>query len=123
MPGKIASIEHDTTDQEDTPSIVVPFNKIFEITRIEITNKANADITVEGWDTFTDTDEVEHTSIAHEVKVFSYPLASLDAIVVDCQDKAKTVMGTLVLRAYTDAGNIIDSDSPVIVWVGGEFPF
>lgn len=123
MPGKIASIEHDTTGQEDTESIVVPFNKVFDITRIEITNKANADIMVEGWDTFTDTDEADHTTTALEIKKFAYPVASLDAIVIDCQDKAKRILGTLELRAYTDAGNLISSEKPVIVWVGGEFPF
>lgn len=123
MPGKLVSIEHDTNDQADTTVFLVPFNKTFDITRIEITNEADASIHVIGWDTFTDTDEEEHTSEAYQVKVFEYPVASLDGVVVDCQDKAKTVLGTLVARAYTDSGNIISNAKPVRLWVGGYFPF
>lgn len=123
MPGKLVSIEHDTDDQEDTEVFSVPWNKTFEITRIEITNKANADITVTAWDEFTDTDGTAHTSASSGVKVFEYPVASLDAIVVDCQDKAKEVINNLVAQAYTDAGSIISDSSPVKLWVGGFFPF
>lgn len=115
MPGKMTEIK---SDDEDYPAFAVPFNKLFNITRIQINNRVNEDIRVRGWDTFTDTD-----GTARREPVFDYPVASQDAIVVDCADESKRVMGTLVLQAVSGTGSGIDDDHPVEVYVGGEFPF
>ncbi len=117
MPGKMTEIVADDTDTE---AFVVPNNKLFDINRIEINNRASEDIRVRGWDTFTDTDAVAHSSAASPVPLFDYPLASQDAIVVDCQDKAKRVMGTLVLQAVSGTGSGITGGTPVEVYIGGE---
>lgn len=118
MPGKMTTI---VDDNLDAAAFSVPFNKVLDITRIQINNRANDDIRVRGWDTFTDTDDTEHTSVASPVPLFDYPVASLDAIVVDCADESKRLMGTLVLQAVSDSGTAIDSN--VFVYVGGEYPF
>lgn len=120
MPGKMTEI---TADDTDTTAFAVPFNKLLELTRIQINNRANEDIRVRGWDTFTDTDDTVHSSTVSPVPVFDYPVASLDAIVVDCADQAKRVMGTLVLQAVSDSEAGITAETPVEVFVGGEFPF
>ena len=120
MAGKMTEI---TDDNTDFTAFAVPFNKLFEITRIEINNRVNEDIRVRGWDTFTDTDSTAHSSTASPVPLFDYPVASQDAIVVDCQDKAKKVMGTLVLQAVSGSGAGIDASHPVEVYVGGDYPF
>jgi hypothetical protein len=120
MPGKMTEI---TADDTDTTAFAIPFNKLLEVTRIQINNRVNEDVRVRGWDTFTDTDGTVHSSSASPVPVFDYPVASQDAIVVDCADKAKRVMGTLVLQAVSGSGSGIDEDHPVEVYVGGEFPF
>lgn len=123
MPGKMTEI---TADDTPTTAFAVPFNELFEITRIQINNRVNEDIRVRGWDTFTDTDGTAHTA-AHaavpnaDVPVFDYPVASQDAIVVDCSDEAKRVMGTLVLEAVSGTGTGIDATHPVEVYVGGKF--
>ena len=117
MPGKMTSI---TTHNTETTAFPVPFNKLFEITRIEINNLANEDIRVRGWDKFTDTDGVAHDSTASPVPLFDYPVASQDGIVVDCQDKAKKVMGILVLKANCGSGTL---SATVEVYVGGKYPF
>lgn len=125
MPGKMTEIVGDggPADDVDFTAFVVPFNKLFEITRIQINNRVNEDIRVRGWDTFTDTDGTPHTSIANQVPLFDYPVASQDAIVVDCADESKRVMGTLVLQAVSGTGSGIDSTHPVEIYVGGEYPF
>lgn len=120
MPGKMTEITDDSTD---FTAFAVPFNKLFNINRIQINNLANEDIRVRGWDTFTDTDGTVHTTAADEVPVFDYPVASQDAIVVDCSDEAKRVMGTLILQAVSGTGTGITAGTPVEVFVGGEFPF
>lgn len=126
MPGKMTQITaRGLPDAEPTEftAFVVPFNKIFEINRIEINNRVNEDIRVRGWDTFTDTDEVEHSTSAHQIPLFDYPVASQDAIVVDCQDKTKRVLETLVVQAYSATEGAISPDNPVEVYIGGDFPF
>lgn len=120
MPGKMTEI---TDDDTDTTAFAVPFNKLLELTRIQIHNRANEDIRVRGWDTFTDTDGTAHSSAVSPVPVFDYPVASQDAIVVDCADESKRVMGTLVLQAHSGSGAGIDASHPVEVYVGGKFPF
>lgn len=118
MPGKMTTI---VDDNLDATAFAVPFNKVLDLTRIQINNRANDDIRVRGWDTFTDTDEVAHTTAAYQVPLFDYPVASLDAIVIDCADESKRLMGTLKLQAVSDSGTSIDSN--VFVYVGGEYPF
>ncbi len=120
MPGKMTEIVADSTDTE---AFAVPFNKLFEVTRIQINNRVGEDIRVRGWDTFTDTDGTAHASDASPIPVFDYPVASLDAVVVDCADEAKRVMGTLVLQAVSSSGAAIAGATPVEVYVGGKFPF
>lgn len=122
MPGKMIEITDDDAPGEET-AFLVPFNKVFDINRIQINNQANEDIRVRGWDTFTDTDGGVHTSALLPVPVFDYPVASQDAIVVDCSDEAKRVMGTLVLQAHSGSGSGIGALTPVEVYVGGEYPF
>ena len=113
MPGKMTTIVSEATDAE---AFAVPFNKLLDITRIQINNRANDDIRVQGWDSFDDTD-----GTARLEKVFDYPVASLDAVVVDCADESKRVMATLLLQAASDSGTAISSN--VFVYVGGEYPF
>lgn len=120
MPGKMTEIVADDTD---TTAFAIPFNKLLDINRIQINNRVNEDIRVRGWDTFTDTDGTAHTTAASPVPVFDYPVASQDAIVVDCSDEAKRVMGTLVLQAVSGSGTGITAGTPVEVFVGGEYPF
>lgn len=120
MPGKMTEI---TADDTDTTAFAIPFNKLFEATRIQINNRVNEDIRVRGWDTFTDTDGTVHSSALNPVPVFDYPVASQDAIVVDCADEAKRVMGTLVLQAHSGSGAGITAGTPVEVYVGGKYPF
>lgn len=120
MPGKMTEIVADSTDTE---AFAIPSNKLFEVTRIQINNRASEDIRVRGWDTFTDTDAVAHSSSASPVPVFDYPVASQDAIVIDCADEAKRVMGTLVLQAVSGSESGIAEATPVEVYVGGKFPF
>lgn len=120
MPGKMTEI---TADDTDTEAFAVPFNKLFDITRIQINNRVTEDIRVRGWDTFTDTDGTAHSSSSNPVEVFDYPVASQDAVVVDCADESKRVMGTLVLQAHSGTGSGISSSNPVEVYVGGEYPF
>lgn len=118
MPGKMTTI---VDDNVDAIAFAVPFNKLLDLTRIQINNRANDDIRVRGWDCFTDTDEVEHKTDEYQVPLFDYPVASLDAVVVDCADESKRLMGTLKLQAVSDSGESIDSN--VFVYVGGEYPF
>lgn len=120
MPGKMTEI---IDDDLDTTAFAVPFNKLLDITRIQINNRANEDIRVRGWDTFTDTDGTAHTTAASQVVLFDYPVASLDAVVIDCADESKRVMGTLVLQAHSGTGGGITAGTPVEVYVGGEYPF
>lgn len=120
MPGKMTEIVADNTDTE---AFAVPFNKLLEITRIQINNRVSEDIRVRGWDTFTDTDGTVHSSAADQIPVFDYPVASQDAIVVDCADESKRVMGTLVLQAVSGSGAGIAAGTPVEVFVGGKVPF
>lgn len=115
MPGKMTEI---TTHNTATTAFAVPFNELLEINRIQINNRANEDIRVQGWDTFTDTDGTVHSTTVSPVPVFDYPVASQDAIVVDCSDEAKRVMGTLVLKATCGSGTL---SNPVEVYVGGKF--
>lgn len=115
MPGKMTEI---TADDTDFTAFVVPFNKLFDLTRIQINNRVPEDIRVRGWDTFTDTD-----GTARRVPLFDYPVASLDAVVVDCGDESKRAMGTLVIQARSGSGAGIDADHPAEVYVGGEYPF
>lgn len=119
MPGKMTTIDAKDTDHT---AFAVPLNKLLQITRIQINNLANEDIRVRGWDTFTDTDGTAHSTTANEVQLFDYPVASQDGVVVDCGSESKRVMGTLVLRAYA-AGTGIGVTTPVMVYVGGEYPF
>lgn len=118
MPGKMTEIVADDTD---TTAFVVPRNELFEITRIQVNNRVNEDIRVRGWDTFTDTDAVAHTTAANPVPLFDYPVASQDGIVVDCADESKRVMGTLVLQAHSGSGAGIGAGTPVEVYVGGKY--
>lgn len=120
MPGKMTTIIADDTD---TTAFAIPFNKLFEVTRIQINNRVSEDIRVRGWDTFTDTDGTAHSSSAVPVPVFDYPVASMDAIVIDCADESKRVMGTLVLQAHSGSGAGLAEATPVEVYVGGRFPF
>ncbi|MBU1037377.1 hypothetical protein KKF32_05165, partial [Patescibacteria group bacterium] len=71
--------------------------------------------------TFTDTDSTAHSTSASPVPLFDIPVASQDGIALDCQDKAKRVMGTLVLQAVSDSGAGIGALTPVEVYVGGEY--
>lgn len=109
MPGKMTQI---TAVDTDTEAFAVPNNKLLELTRIQITNRANVDIRVRGWDCFTDTDTGVHSTAALPVVVFDYPVASQDAIVIDCADESKMVMGTL---------NLQSTAQPVSVYIGGKY--
>lgn len=120
MPGKMTEI---TDDDTDFTAFAVPFNKLFQITRIQINNRVNEDIRVRGWDTFTDTDGTAHTTGANQIPLFDYPVASQDGIVVDCGKEAKRVMGTLVVQAHSGSGAGIAAGTPVEVCVGGDYPF
>lgn len=120
MPGKMTEI---IDDDLDTTAFAIPFNKLLQITRIQINNRANEDIRVRGWDTFTDTDDTAHTTTASPVPLFDYPVASQDGVVVDCGLESKRVMGTLVLQARSGSGTGITASTPVEVYVGGEYPF
>lgn len=120
MPGKMTEI---TARDTDFTAFAVPFNKLFNITRIQINNRVSEDIRVRGWDTFTDTDGTVHSTSANQVPLFDYPVASQDAVVVDCADESKRVMGTLVLQAYSATAGQIKPATPVEVYVGGEYPF
>lgn len=117
MPGKMTEIP---THNVDATAFPVPRNKLLELTRIQINNRANEDIRVRGWDTFEDTDGTDHTTTASPVPLFDYPVASQDAVVIDCADESKRVMGTLVLRATCGSGVL---SNPVEVYVGGRYPF
>lgn len=119
MPGTMTTIDAKDTDHT---AFAVPLDRLLQITRVQINNLANEDIRVRGWDTFTDTDGTVHTTIANEVQLFDYPVASQDGVVVDCGKESKRVMGTLVLQAYA-AGAGIQVATPVMVYVGGEYPF
>jgi hypothetical protein len=120
MPGKMTEItdDGDWSAADDIDVFLVPFNKLLDITRIQINNRVNEDIRVRGWDSFTDTD-----GTARRVPLFDYPVASQDAVVVDCADESKRVMGTLVIQARSGTGTGITEDTPVEVYVGGEYPF
>lgn len=120
MPGKMTEI---TADDTDTTAFAIPMNKLLDITRIQINNRANEDIRVRGWDTFTDTDGTPHTTASSPVPLFDYPVASLDGVVVDCSDEAKRVMGTLVIQAHSGSGAGIGVSTPVEVYIGGQYPF
>lgn len=116
MPGKMTEI---TADDTDTEAFAVPFNEVFIITRIQINNRVSEDVRVRGWDTFTDTDGTAHSSAASPIPVFDYPIASQDAIVVDCGEEAKQVFGTLELQAASGSGSGVGAGTPVEVYIGG----
>ena len=112
MPGTMTEITVTTTD---TDAMVIPRNRLFEMHRVEITNRSNTDIRVRGWEEFTDTDGTVHTTAASQVPLFDYNVASLDAIAVDVK---KRVINQLTLQA---AGTNIAAGTPVEVRIDGEW--
>ncbi len=101
----------------ELPLIFVPRNKVFKPTLLEINNRSGMLARVRGWDTFTDSQGVVHSSAANPVPLFDHTLAIGESISLDYTQKGKKALGTVVVQS--DQAGAAPNDVPVGLW--GEF--
>ena len=79
--------------------LFAPRNKVFKPTLLEINNRSGVAARVRGWDTFTDSQGVAHTSAAVPIVLFDHGLAAGESISLDYMNKGKKAIGTIVVQS------------------------